>query len=86
MKPAPLFLLGLTLVALSGPAAAQTTPTTAPGTPPAKGVPQPKRAATPPRMASMSAVKMDTAAFRRSGRPVDAIRIRARNIPAKKKN
>jgi hypothetical protein len=29
---------------------------------------------------------MDTAAFRRSGRPVDAIIMRARDIPSKKKN
>ncbi|WP_460623759.1 hypothetical protein [Hymenobacter tenuis] len=86
MKHAPAFLLGLTLLALCGPASAQTTPTPAPNTPLGKGVPHPKRAAASPRTAPVSAVKMDTAAFRRSGRPADAIRIRARDIPSKKKD
>ncbi|MBO3272341.1 hypothetical protein [Hymenobacter defluvii] len=84
MKFNPLFLLGMTLVALSGPAAAQTTPTPAPNARPGKGVPHPKRAAAPPRTAS--AVQLDTTAFRRSGRPVDGIIMRAQDIPSKKKN
>ncbi len=89
MKPDPLFLLGLTLVALCGPAAAQTTPTPAPNTSRGKGVPHPKRAAAPPRTAPLSAVKIDTAAFRR-GRPDDHMRMRAQDLPpftpSKKKN
>ena len=84
MKPDPTFLLGLTLLALCGPASAQTTPTPAPNTPLGKGVPHPKRAAAPPRTASVWAVKIDTAALRRSGRPVDSILNRARDIPSKK--
>lgn len=86
MKPNPLLLLGLTLVALGGPAVAQTTPTPAPNTSPGKGVPPPKRAAAPPRTASRSAVQMDTAAFRRSGRPYDSVINHAQDIPSKKKN
>ena len=83
MKPDPLFLLGLTLVALCGPAAAQTTPTPAPTSPPGKGVPHPKRAAAPPRTVSGWAVKIDTAALRRSGRPADSILNHAGDIPPK---
>ena len=96
MKPEPIFLLGMTLLAICGPASAQTTPAPAPNTPPGKGVPHPKGAAAPPRTASvsavkidtsafrrlgLSAVKIDTAAFRRLGRPADAILIRVRDIP-----
>ena len=81
MKPDPIFLLGMTLVALCGPASAQTTPTPAPTTAPRKGVPHPKRAAAPPRTSSVWAVKIDTAAFRRSGRPADAILNSIRDIP-----
>jgi len=80
MKPDPLFLLGMTLLALCGPACAQTTPTPAPKTPPRTGVPHPKRAAAPPLTASGWTAKIDTAAFRR-GRPVDGIRLRVRDIP-----
>ncbi|WP_375437691.1 hypothetical protein [uncultured Hymenobacter sp.] len=86
MKPNPLFLLGMTLVALGGPASAQTMPTPAPNTSLGKGVPHPKRAAAPRRTASVSAVKIDTAAFHRSGRPADHILTRARDLPSKKKN
>jgi len=71
MKFNLLFLLGMTLVALCGPASAQTTPRPAPNTLPGKGVSHPKRAAAPPR--TTSAVKIDTAAFHRSGRPADGI-------------
>ncbi|QNE42378.1 hypothetical protein F1C16_22425 (plasmid) [Hymenobacter sp. NBH84] len=85
MKFNPLFLLGVTLAAFYGPAAAQTTPTPAPNARPGKGVPPPKRATTPPRTASVSAVQ-DTAAFRRSGRPADGILMRAQDFPSKKKN
>jgi hypothetical protein len=81
MKSGPIFLLGLTLVALGGPASAQTTPTSTPNTPPRKGVPHPKRAAAPPSTASVWAVKVDTAAFRHSGRPADSIINNARDIP-----
>ena len=84
MKPDPIFLLGLTLVALCGPASAQTTPPPAPNTLPGKGVPPPKRAAAPPPTASGWAVKMDTAAFRRSGRPHDSILNYAGDILPKK--
>jgi hypothetical protein len=84
MKPNPLFLLGLTLVALCGPASAQTTPTPSPNTSPGKGVAHPKRTAAPLRTAAKSAVKIDTAAFRRSGRPADAIINSVRDIPSKK--
>ena len=89
MKPGPLFLLGMTLMALCGPAAAQTMPPPAPNTPPGKEGPRPKRAA-PPRTASVWAVKMDTAAFRRSERPADHILLHARpqdiprSVPSKK--
>jgi hypothetical protein len=83
MKSTLLFLVGLTLVALGGPACAQTRPTPAPNTRPGKGVPHPKRAAAPPRMASMAAVKIDTAAFRHSGRPTDSILNRVSDIPSK---
>ncbi|MBO3272036.1 hypothetical protein [Hymenobacter defluvii] len=86
MKPTPMFLLGMMLVALSGPASAQTTPTPAPNALPEKRVPPPKRAAAPPRTTSVSAVKLDTTAFRRAGRPADGILLRARDIPSKKKN
>ncbi|SFQ34320.1 hypothetical protein SAMN04515668_1997 [Hymenobacter arizonensis] len=86
MKPNPIFLLGMTLVTLCGSASAQTTPTPVPNTPPGKGVPTPKRTAAPPRTASVSAVKIDTAAFRRSGRPYDSVINHARDIPSKKKN
>jgi len=86
MKPTPLFLLGMTLVALYGPASAQTTPPPAPNTLPGKGAPHPKRAAAPPRTVSVSAVKLDTAAFRRAGRPADGILLRAQDMPSKKKN
>jgi hypothetical protein len=81
MKPDPIFLLGLMLVALGGPASAQTTPTPAPNTPLRKGVPHPKRAAAPPRTTAVWAVKVDTAAFRHSGRPADSIINNARDIP-----
>ena len=83
MKPNPLFLLGLTLVALCGPASAQTTPMPAPNIPLGKGVPRPNRTAASPRTASVPAVKMDTAAFRRSGRPADHIPNRVRDILSK---
>jgi len=86
MKFNLLFLLGMTLVALYSPASAQTTPTPVPNARPGKGVPHPKRAATPPRTTSVSAGKIDTAAFRRSGRPADGILMRAQDIPSKKKN
>jgi hypothetical protein len=82
MKSNPIFLLGLALLVLCGPASAQTTPTPAPKTPSGKGIRHPKRAAAPPHTASMSAVKMDTAAFRRSGRPIDGILIRVQDIPS----
>jgi len=81
MKPNPISLLGVTLLALCGPASAQTMPTPALSTPLGKGDPHPNRAVTPPRTAS--AVKIDTAAFRRSGRPADSILNRARDIPSK---
>ncbi|HEX8327139.1 MAG TPA: hypothetical protein VF629_06345 [Hymenobacter sp.] len=81
MKPVPAFLLGMALLALFGSASAQTTPPAAPKTPVGKGAPLPKKAAAPARTAS--AVKMDTAAFRRSGRPADHIRTRPRPIPSK---
>lgn len=81
MKPNPLFLLGLTLVTLGGPAAAQTTPPSAPKNSAGKGVSHPKRAAAPPRTASGWAVKIDTAVFRYSGRPADAIRTSVRDLP-----
>jgi hypothetical protein len=84
MKPNPLFLLGLTLVVLGGPAAAQTRPTPAPNTRLGKGVPHPNRAAAPPRPASMAALKIDTAAFRHSGRSADSILNFARDIRSKK--
>jgi hypothetical protein len=83
MQPNSLLLLGLTLVALSGPASAQTTPPPAPNTPAGEGAPHPKRAAAPPRTASMATVKIDTAAFRRGGRPADSILNSARDIPSK---
>lgn len=86
MKHTPLFLLGLTLVAFYGPAAAQTTPPSAPKASPGKGAPRLNRAAAPLRTAPMSAVRMDTAAFRRSGRPHDSILNRERDISSKKKN
>jgi hypothetical protein len=89
MKPCPLFLLGLTLVALCGPAFAQTTPNLAPDTPARKSVSHPKRAAVPPRTASVWTGKIDTAAFRR-GRPADALMMRTQDLPpfapSKKKN
>lgn len=81
MKPTPFFLLGLTLLALGGPACAQTTPSPAPKTTLGKGFPPRKRAVAPPRIASMSAVKIDTAAFRHAGRPYDSILNRASDIP-----
>ena len=84
MKPDPIFLLGMTLLALCGPASAQTTPTPAPNTPMEKGVPHPKRAAASPRTAPMSAVKIDTAAFHR-GRPADAILLRVQDLPPYRK-
>ncbi|RZJ92595.1 MAG: hypothetical protein EOO60_07000 [Hymenobacter sp.] len=80
MKANPLFLLGLTLVALCGPAAAQTTPTPASNTPRGKSVSHPKRAAVPPRTASVWTGKIDTAAFRR-GRPADALMMRTKDLP-----
>lgn len=76
-------MTGLTLVALGGPAAAQTTPTPAPSLPPGKGASHPKKAAAPPRTASVSAVKLDTAAFRHAGRPADSILNRDQDRPAK---
>jgi len=79
MKPDPLFLLGLTLVALCGPASAQTTPAPAPNASLGKGAPHPKRAAASPRTVPMSAVKLDTAAFYR-GRPADAILLRVQDL------
>lgn len=90
MKPNPLFLFGLTLVALGGPASAQTRPTPASTTPPRKGVTHPKRAAAPPRTGSMAALEIDTAAFRHSGHPADALMMRTKDLPpfapSKKKN
>ena len=83
MKSTPLFLVGLTLMALGGPACAQTRPMPAPNTHPGKRVLHPQRAAAPPRRASMAAVKIDTAAFRHSGRPADSILNRASDIPSK---
>ena len=83
MKLNPHFLLGMALVALCGSASAQTTPTPSLNTTPEKGAQHPKRAATPPRTASMAAVKLDTAAFRRSGRPADNILNRIQDIPSK---
>jgi len=84
MKFNPLFLLGMMLVAFCGPATAQTTPPPAPNARPGKGVSHPKRAAAPPR--TVSVVTLDTAAFRRSGRPADGILLRAQDMPSKKKN
>jgi hypothetical protein len=82
MKPNPVFLLSITLLALCGLASAQTTPAPAPNTHPGKGVSHPKRAGAPPRTASVSAVKIDTAAFRR-GRPHDSILNYERDRPSK---
>lgn len=86
MKPNPLFLLGLTLVALCGPASAQTTPAPAPNTSLGKGAPHPKRAAASPSTVTvpMSAVKLNTAAFHR-GRPADAILLRVQDLPPYRK-
>ena len=84
MKPAPLFLLGLTLAALCGPASAQTTPASAPNASLGKGAPHPQKAAASPRTVPMSAVKLDTAAFHR-GRPADAILLRVQDLPPYRK-
>jgi hypothetical protein len=82
MKINPIFLLGMTLLVLCGPISAQTTPTPTTKTHPREGIRHPERAVAPPHTVSMSAVKMDTAAFRRSGRPVDAIIMRVQDIPS----
>ena len=71
MQRTPFYLLGLMFLSLSWPASAQTRPVLAPKAHPGKGVPRPNGAAAPKRTAPALAVKMDTAAFRRSGRPAD---------------
>ncbi len=76
MKFTPIFLVGLTLVSLCGPAFGQTTPTRQSKAHPAKGMPRPQRVATPTHTGSALAIKMDTAAFRRSGRPADRVPLR----------
>jgi hypothetical protein len=90
MKPNPLFLFGLTLVALGGLASAQTRPTPAATTLPRKGVTHPKRGAAPSRTGSMAALEIDTSAFRHSGHPADALMMRTKDLPpfapSKKKN
>jgi hypothetical protein len=65
------FLVGLVFLSFSWPASAQTRPAPASNTHLGKGVPRPNGAAAPKRTAPSLAVKMDTAAFRRSGRPAD---------------
>ena len=71
MQRTPLYLLGFVFLSLSWPASAQTRPVPAPKAHLGKGMPRPNGAAAPKRTATALAIKMDTAAFRRSGRPAD---------------
>ncbi|GAB3872019.1 hypothetical protein GCM10028824_21910 [Hymenobacter segetis] len=59
-------------------ARAQTTPATPPKTQPVKPLPYPKGAAAPKGKAYGAPFIKDTAAFRRSGRPADAVPNRIR--------
>jgi len=70
MKPASAFLLGLALMGLCVAAQAQTTPP--PKTQPVKSGPRTKGVAQK-RTAYAPPLITDTAAFRRSGRPADAV-------------
>lgn len=79
MKFSPFFLVGLALFLRCGAAAAQTTPAPRPN--PAKAGARPVGAAALPRPRFARAYKLDTAAFRRSGRPADGIQ---RLAPVKK--
>jgi hypothetical protein len=80
MKSTPFILVSLALFSLCGTVSAQTTPSTP--SKPTKGT-HPIGKPAPRRTASPLAYKMDTAAFRRSGRPADRVPIR---VPVKKLN
>jgi hypothetical protein len=84
MKRVPIFLLGWALLGQGVSASAQTAPATHPKSQPGKAVPRAKRAAPDKRATFATAFPMDTAAFRRSGRPHDSILNRAQDIPSKK--
>lgn len=71
MKCAPFFLVGLALFLRCGVAVAQTTP--APRPTPATAGSRPVGTAVARRTGFARAYKMDTAAFRRSGRPADGV-------------
>lgn len=78
MKPIFSFLLGLVLMGGSLAAPAQTAP--APKNRLVKPVLRPQSAASPNRTAYAHSFLKDTAAFRRSGRPIDGIRMRVQPI------
>jgi hypothetical protein len=76
MKPASSFLLGLALMGLYVAAQSQTIPKSK--TQPMKPMPRTKGTAAQKRTAYAPPFTTDTAAFRRSGRPADAVPNRIR--------
>jgi len=73
MKNLPTFLLGAALLSYCLAASAQTRPATQPKTPPGKPLPRPTGAAAPKGRVYGAPLIKDPAAFRRSGRPADAV-------------
>jgi len=78
MKHAPCILIGLVLLGFCMPARAQTAPMPLPKAQPDKSASHPTGTPAQQRTDYAPIGKIDTAAFRRSGRPADQIKTRVR--------